>query len=248
MIPEVVPDDVFVADGKINFSRRNALSWLGPRESSWLRYELGKSQLQHILDSMKISNRHGHFCEEICSASSTTSSGATGQVAGTMAYRLAIRCGRHFGSEQGLRQHVSALHAPAGTWLCRTCGNDCITSQARTHHERSCGTPGGATGTPTGGDQQALGGGGGSGGVGATPTVGQGSSSGKGPGKKKGRGAGKASQNHERQRNSRRERSRWFVPCPWISRCLGEQIRQALCENRRRAREEDGEQAKVRRR
>jgi hypothetical protein len=58
-----------------------------------------------------------------------------------MAFRCGVRCGRHFGSEPGLRQHVSALHAPPGTWLCRTCGVDCITSQARTHHERSCGQP-----------------------------------------------------------------------------------------------------------
>jgi hypothetical protein len=176
-IPEVVFDDAFVSDGKINFSRRSCLSWLGRLESSWLRYELGKSMLQHILDAMKVSNRHGHICEEITTASSTTSSGATGQVVGTMAYRLAIRCCRHFGSEQGLRQHVSALHAPPGTWLCRTCGVDCLTSHSRTHHERSCGVPGQGSlilGEP------------GSGNVGATPTVGQGSTAGKsGVGKKK---------------------------------------------------------------
>lgn len=173
-IPEMVYDDAFVSDGKINFSRRGALAWLGRIEWSWLRYELGKAKLQHILDAMKISNRHGHICEEITTASSTTSSGATGQVAGTLAFRLAIRCGRHFGSEQGLRQHVSALHAPPGTWLCRTCGSDCTTSQARTHHERSCGAPmaGTANGEPGAN-------------VGATPTVGQGNTGKSGVGKKK---------------------------------------------------------------
>jgi len=184
VIPEIVLDDAFVSDGKINFSRRGALQWLGSKEQSWLRYELGKAMLQHILDAMKVSNKHGHFCEEITTASSTTSSGATGQVTGTMAYRLAIRCGRHFGSEQGLRQHISALHAPPGTWLCRTCGSDCMTSQARTHHERSCGQ---TTTGMVGGDQASS--------VGATPTVGQGSSGGKsGVGKKKVRGSTVASQ------------------------------------------------------
>jgi hypothetical protein len=140
-VPELIPDESFVSDGKVAFSRRSALLWLGSLEESWLRYELGVVKFQHILDAMKASAAHGHLCEEIVTASSMTSSGATGQVTGTMAYRLATRCGRHFGSEQGLRQHHSALHAPPGTWLCRTCGSDCVTSQARTHHERSCGQP-----------------------------------------------------------------------------------------------------------
>ena len=173
-VPEMIFDDAFVSAGKISFGRRSSLLWLGPMDRSWLRYELGKSELQHILDSMKISNKHGAFCEEITTASSTTSSGATGQVAGSYAYRLAVCCGRHFGSEQGLRQHINALHAPPGTWLCRTCGVDCMTSQARTHHERSCGQP------PSGaisGEQGST--------VGATPTVGQGSSGKSGFGKKK---------------------------------------------------------------
>lgn len=52
-------------------------------------------------------------------------------------------------TSKGLRQHHSALHAPPGTWLCRTCGSDCITSQARTHHERSCGQP-----SASGGDNE----------------------------------------------------------------------------------------------
>jgi hypothetical protein len=138
-IPELIPDETFVSDGKVSFSKRNALLWLGSLEGSWLRYELGVVKFQPILDTMKASTAHGYLCEEIVTASSTTSSGFTGQVTGPMAYRLAVRCCRHFGSEQGLRQHHSALHAPPGTWLCRTCGTDCITSQARTHHERSCG-------------------------------------------------------------------------------------------------------------
>ena len=142
-VPELVTDDTFVSDSKVAFSRRHALLWLGSPGESWLRYELGTAKFQHILDAMKVSTSHGHLCEEIVTASSLTSSGATGQVTGTMAYRLATRCGRHFGSEQGLRQHHSALHAPPGTWLCRTCGSDCITSQARTSHERSCGQPSG---------------------------------------------------------------------------------------------------------
>jgi hypothetical protein len=138
-VPTVVSDDDFVTIGKVAFSRRSTLQWLGPPNQSWLRYELGCADFQPILDAAKISVNHGHFCEEITTASSTTASGATGQVAGTMAYRFAIRCARHFGSEPGLRQHLSAQHAPPGTWLCRTCFSDCITSQARTHHERTCG-------------------------------------------------------------------------------------------------------------
>jgi hypothetical protein len=141
LVPLVLSDDDFVSIGKVAFARRATLQWLGPPNQSWLRYELGSANFQHILDAMKLSNYHGHFCEEITTASSTTSSGATGQVAGSMAYRLAIRCGRHFGSEPGLRQHLSAQHAPPGTWLCRTCSSDCISSMARTHHERSCGQP-----------------------------------------------------------------------------------------------------------
>ena len=140
-VPDLIQDETFVSDGKVAHSRRSALQWLGTAEESWLRYEIGSVSLQPILEAMKLSVFYGHLCEEIVTASSTTSSGATGQVTGTLAFRLAIRCGRHFGSEQGLRQHHSALHAPPGTWLCRTCGSDCITSQARTHHERSCGQP-----------------------------------------------------------------------------------------------------------
>ncbi|CAB9526907.1 expressed unknown protein [Seminavis robusta] len=142
VVPEVISDETFVNDNKVAFSRRGALSWLGiSPERSWLRYELGMVSFKPILDSFTRSSMCGHCCEEIVTASSTTSTGATGQVAGTLAYRLAVRCNRHFGSEQGLRQHLSAVHAPPGTWLCRTCGADCVTSQARTHHERSCGQP-----------------------------------------------------------------------------------------------------------
>jgi len=66
-------------------------------------------------------------------------SGQNGGVVGLGAYRAAVRCGRSFNSEQGLRQHILACHAPPDTWLCRSCGGDCGTSQARSHHERSCG-------------------------------------------------------------------------------------------------------------
>ena len=140
-VPDIISDETFVNDGKVAYSRRASLICLGTSESSWLRYELGIVSFKPILDAQSKSNTYGHFCEETVTASSTTSSGASGQVAGSMAYRLAMRCNRHFGSEQGLRQHLSALHAPPGTWLCRTCGTDCITSQARTHHERTCGQP-----------------------------------------------------------------------------------------------------------
>ncbi|KAL3944614.1 MAG: hypothetical protein SGBAC_001326 [Bacillariaceae sp.] len=143
-VPELIPDETFVSDGKVAFSRRSALQWLGSTDESWLRYELGSVQFKHILDAMKASSSYGHICEEIVTASILTSTGSTGQVAGSMGYRPAVRCGRQFGSEQGLRQHHSALHAPPGTWLCRICSVDCVTSQARTHHERTCGQPNGA--------------------------------------------------------------------------------------------------------
>lgn len=140
-VPDLISDDAFVDNGKVSQSRKAALHWLGPIETSWLRYELGLIDFKSILEAMKASSSYGHLCEEIITASSTTTSGATGHITGTLAYRLAMRCCRHFGSEQGLRQHHSAMHAPPGTWLCRTCGSDCVTSQARTHHERSCGQP-----------------------------------------------------------------------------------------------------------
>lgn len=160
-VPSIHSDDEFVSAGKIAISKRSALAWLGSSRNSWLRYELGVAKLQSILDYLKISTQHGHLCEEVITASSTTTTGATGQVIGSMAYFLAVRCCRHFGSEQGLRQHMAALHSPSGTWLCRTCGSDCIYSQARTYHERSCGQPLG--GVAVDGKE-----------VGATPTVGQG--------------------------------------------------------------------------
>lgn len=99
-VPDLISDELFVSDGKVAQSRRSALQWLGTPEESWLRYELGFVSFQQILEAMKASHVHGHLCEEIVTASSTTSTGATGQVAGTLAYRLAVRCGRHFGSEQ----------------------------------------------------------------------------------------------------------------------------------------------------
>mmetsp|Transcript_27369 Transcript_27369/g.41420 ORF Transcript_27369/g.41420 Transcript_27369/m.41420 type:complete len:1311 (-) Transcript_27369:149-4081(-) len=135
--PHIINDEDFVAEGKISQSRRAALAWLSP----WMRYELGVASFQKILKFMKESTRNGHVCQEILPASVTTSSGASGAIIGSLAYRLGVRCCRSFGSEQGLRQHIAALHAPPGTWLCRTCGIDCGTSQARTHHERACGQP-----------------------------------------------------------------------------------------------------------
>lgn len=145
-VPEVVlqepaPDDNFACDGKLAQSRRHVLKWLGDEESSWLRYELGKANFEPILAAMRASNFFGFVCEEVITASSTTNAGAAGQISGGLAFKPAVRCGKCFGYEPGLRQHLSLYHAPPGTWLCRTCGMDCGTSQARTHHERSCGQP-----------------------------------------------------------------------------------------------------------
>lgn len=126
-VPRVVPDEEFVSSGKVSSSRRWTLNWLGSNpERAWLRYELGTAKLEPILDIMKLSNTHGHLCEEVTTASSTTASGASGQVAGTLAYRMAVCCGRHFGSEPGLRQHVSSLHLCMYTFS--RCSNDCFRS------------------------------------------------------------------------------------------------------------------------
>lgn len=139
VVPVVFSGEDFEEAGSLPFARRNSLLWLGPPKQSWLRYELGRSTFHHILEAMKVSTNFGYFCEEISTASSATTAGVTGQLTGSTAFRFGIRCGRHFGSESGLRQHISAQHAPPGTWLCRTCSSDCTTSQARTHHERTCG-------------------------------------------------------------------------------------------------------------
>ena len=146
VVPEEISDDRFIDDGKVASSRRSALQWLGSLEDSWLRYELGTVSFQHILGAMKTSLNYGHICEEITTASSVAT-GATGQIIGNLAFKLGVRSGKAFSSEQGLRQHLSTHHAPPGTWLCRTCKVDCITSQARTHHERSCGQPSSAGGS-----------------------------------------------------------------------------------------------------
>ena len=99
--------------------------------------------------------------------------GAGGAVTGPAAYQYAVRCGRCFGSEQGLRQHMAALHAPPGTWLCRSCGGDCGTSQARTHHERYCGQNQQNQLTPSSQQQTTT-----NPHCGSIPTVGQGTTSG----------------------------------------------------------------------
>lgn len=160
LVPQTINDEEFCSLDRLAYSRRNNLLWLGSRTNSWLRYELAIINFTNLLAAVKWKcDKALSTCEEIATASSTTSTGATGQIAGSMAYRFAVRCGRHFGSEQGLRQHISTHHAPAGTWLCRVCSADCVTSQARTHHERTCGQP------PSTEKESVT--------VGATPTVGQ---------------------------------------------------------------------------
>jgi len=161
-VPREISTDEMVSNGKIVQSRRSAASWL--RSSSAIRYEIGGASLDYIVNALKARASSGYVCEEVVAASSITSSGAGGVVTGPAGYRTAVRCGRTFGSEQGLRQHIAALHAPPGTWLCRSCYIDCGTSQARTHHERSCGTN--AAGTSGGVKENSTGGG--------IPTVGQG--------------------------------------------------------------------------
>lgn len=121
-----------VISGKITQSRRFATAWL----SSSMRQELAYS-LDNILGAVNHSSAStGYVCEEI------VSSGASGSAGGSNLYGCAVRCGRIFTNEQGLRQHLAAMHAPPGTWLCRSCGADCGTSLARTYHERYCAAAG----------------------------------------------------------------------------------------------------------
>ena len=121
-----------------SLQRKDAMAWFRP--SSALPKEINDSLLDSILATLKSFNSMGFVCEEIVPASTLTTSGANGTVTGPAAYRTAVRCGRPFSNEQSLKQHIAAFHSPAGTWLCSSCGVDCVTSQARAHHERSCST------------------------------------------------------------------------------------------------------------
>ncbi len=131
-----VSTDAMIKENKIVQSRRFAASWL--RHGSPIRFELGTTSLDPIISAIKARASSGYVCEEIVTASSQTSSGAAGVICGPDAYKNAVRSGRTFTSEQALKQHIAAYHAPPGTWLCRICGIDCGISLARTHHERSC--------------------------------------------------------------------------------------------------------------
>jgi hypothetical protein len=139
LVSPIYTDEYFIESGKVH--SHSLLRWLGPPYTSRLRHAFGKASFQHILDAMKTSSYFGPLCEVVTTASSLTSAGAMGQVSGVAAFRLAVRCGRHFGSDLGLRQHLFAQHAPCRTWTCRTCSMDCITSQTRTQHEKQCGQP-----------------------------------------------------------------------------------------------------------
>ena len=121
--------EILVSSGKITPSRRFATAWLSPA----MRHEIASMcSLDPILGAVfHASESTGYVCEEI------VSTGTTAGTAGNI-YGCAVRCGRIFTNEQGLRQHLAAMHAPTGTWLCRSCGGDCGTSLARTFHERYC--------------------------------------------------------------------------------------------------------------
>eukprot|EP00970_Alexandrium_tamarense_P015275 scaffold4931_cov196-Alexandrium_tamarense.AAC.7 len=129
---------------KTTVPKKFANAWF--RQGSRVRIELEKNACDPILTAVKLQQAKGLVCEEIATASSMTASGAAGTVTGPSAYRTAVRCGRTFSSISGLRQHIVSAHAPAGTWMCRVCDEDCGTSQGRSHHEKSCGveddTPG----------------------------------------------------------------------------------------------------------
>jgi len=130
--------DKMIKSQKISQSRKYAAAWFRHP----IRKEFGIiPSFDSILTAVKKVYAMGFVCEEFVTASSLTTSGAGGGVTGPSAYRPAVRCGRCFSSEQGLKLHIASFHAGAGTWLCRNCGADCGTSQARTHHERTCGDP-----------------------------------------------------------------------------------------------------------
>ena len=131
--PSNVSTEKLVSSGKITQSRRFATAWLSPS----MRQEIGSVSLDPILDVVSRASEAGHVCEEIVSTGTAGARGIGGNV-----YGCAVRCGRTFTNEQGLRQHIAAMHAPPGTWLCRSCGGDCGTSLARTHHERYCAAAG----------------------------------------------------------------------------------------------------------
>ena len=121
---------------KIVNSRKFAVSWFRPFSS--IRREIRLMTLDHIISTVKSANAKGFVCEEITTTSSLTPAGSSGSIVGLSAYRPAARCGRCFSSEQGLKLHIASMHAPAGKWLCRSCGGDCGTNQARATHERAC--------------------------------------------------------------------------------------------------------------
>ena len=132
--------DKLINSQKIIQSRKHSAAWFQP--SSPIRKEFGKiPSFDFILAAVKKVHAMGFVCEEVVTASSLTTSGSGGCAVGPSAYRAAVRCGRCFSSEQGLKLHIASCHSGAGTWLCRNCGEDCGTSQARIHHERTCGKP-----------------------------------------------------------------------------------------------------------
>ncbi len=131
--------DELVRSQKIVHSQKIASSWFPPTSS--IRKEIQMMSPKPLLAVFKRSNATGFFCEEITTASCLTTAGATGCVVGLSAYRAAVRCGRCFTSESGLKQHIISSHALPGTWVCRYCRGDCGSSQARSHHERACRVP-----------------------------------------------------------------------------------------------------------
>jgi len=128
--------DELINSQKISQSRKFAVAWFRPFSS--IRKEISIMSLDPILHAVKASNAKGFVCEEIVTTSSMTPAGASGSIVGMSAFRPAIRCGRCFSSEQGLKLHLASFHSSPGKWLCRSCGLDCGTCQARLTHEKTC--------------------------------------------------------------------------------------------------------------
>ena len=115
--------DELINSQKISQSRKFAVAWFRPFSS--IRKEISIMSLDPILHAVKASNAKGFVCEEIVTTSSMTPAGASGSIVGISAFRPAIRCGRCFSSEQGLKLHLASFHSSPGKWLCRSCGGDC---------------------------------------------------------------------------------------------------------------------------
>ena len=126
--PQLV--EQYLSSGKIMQSRRFAISWL----SHTMRHEFANISFEPML-SNKSQERGSYICEEIVMYSSSVhantpsapceravTSTAGGSVpglpgsSGVEVLKLAVKCGRTFTSEQGLRQHMAGKVLRNKSW------------------------------------------------------------------------------------------------------------------------------------